>query len=120
MASSLRPRHQGYKDNYNTEASKELGKVVGCTLEPPEGYLTQPNGHKNFPQQCLSGWAGANTGGREARLEDGVRAHDGGEEAGGSRAESQAGGAYPWRKLQFILCKERPQQGEDFYVKVVA
>ena len=34
------------------------GKWWGA-LEPPEGYLTQPNGHKKL---CLSGWAGANTG----------------------------------------------------------
>lgn len=42
LASSIHPRHQGYKDNYNTEDSRELGEVVG-RLGTPGGV---PNSAK--------------------------------------------------------------------------
>lgn len=48
LASSMRPRHQGYKDNYNTEVSRELGEVVGH-LGTPRRVPNSANGHKKLP-----------------------------------------------------------------------
>ena len=85
-----------------------MGEVVG-RLGTPRRVPNSANGHKKLPTAVsLRMGRQAPLGGREARLEDGVRVGQWRRGGGGSRAESQAGGVHPWRKLQFILCEERP------------